>query len=374
MKVLMLGRIGLLKHGGGDKVQIQNTARELERLGVQVDIKTGLSVDMAPYDLVHVFQLDWTAETNLYARRVKQANKPLVLSPIHHSIKEVKLFDDTYVFDLRRLSRFLFKDQHNRDTFKNVYRALFNPQKLRPTLSSVFRGLENMHKETLTLADIVLVQTKLEARDLQDTYHVEFKWRLIPNGVGRVFLENRPTQNPFSFEDYILSVGRIEPRKNQLRIVEAVASLRKSWNKDLHLVFVGSKPKLKHFEYVWRFDRLLSENPWILYVPKVPYEEMPAYYQHARVSVSASWFESTGLTSLEASFCGTSVVASGERAREYLGDLAEYCYPNDVVSIAQAIRRAYERPSPQVPEKLRQEYTWENVAKKTLEVYEQILS
>ncbi len=370
----MLGRIGLLKHGGGDKVQIQNTAKELKKLGVQVDIKTGLDVDVSPYDLVHIFQLDWVAETNLYARKVKQANKPLVLSPIHHSVKEVKLFDDTYVFDFRRVSRFLFKNQHNRDTFKNVYRALFDPRKLRPAIFSVFRGLENMHKETLSSADIVLVQTKLEAKDLQDTYHVDFKWRLVPNGVGKVFLENRPTKNPIPFEDYILSVGRIEPRKNQLQIAEAVASLRQSWNKDLRLVFVGSKPRFKHFEYIWRFDQLLSKNPWVLYVPKVPYEKMPAYYQHARVSVSASWFESTGLTSLEALFCGTSVVASGDRAREYLGDFAEYCRPNDVASIAQATRRAYERPLPQIPEKLRREYTWENAAKKTLEVYRQILS
>ena len=48
MKVLMLGRIGLLEKGGGDKVQIEHTARELGKLGVSVDIKTDLSVDASP--------------------------------------------------------------------------------------------------------------------------------------------------------------------------------------------------------------------------------------------------------------------------------------------------------------------------------------
>ncbi|GIW69594.1 MAG: hypothetical protein KatS3mg101_0341 [Patescibacteria group bacterium] len=37
---------------------------------------------------------------------------------------------------------------------------------------------------------------------------------------------------------------------------------------------------------------------------------MPDYYRNAKVCVSASWFETTGLTSLEALFCGTNAVAA----------------------------------------------------------------
>mgnify|MGYP006288621869 CR=1 FL=1 len=225
MKVLMLGRIGLLDQGGGDKVQIENTASELRKMGVEVDIKCGLKTNLTPYDLVHVFQLDWTPETYLYAKKVKDEHKPLILSPIHHSVKEVAKFDIEYAFDLRRVSKWLFKKQHSRDTFKNVYRSLFNPKKAGPTWKSVLMGFKKMHKKTLALSEVVLVQTSLEARDLKETYDVDFKWEKIPNGVGKQFINPEGLENPFKnegFKDYILCVGRIEPRKNQLSIIEAV--------------------------------------------------------------------------------------------------------------------------------------------------------
>jgi len=122
-----------MEHGGGDKVQIENTARELRALGADVEIKTDEDFIPRNYDIIHLFQLDWTPETYLYAQKAHEAEKPIILSPIHHSIKEVKRFDDEYVFDFRRLSKILFSNQFHRDTFKNVYRSLTDPKKIKPT-------------------------------------------------------------------------------------------------------------------------------------------------------------------------------------------------------------------------------------------------
>jgi len=376
MKVLMVGRIGLMEVGGGDKVQIMNTAKELEKLGVEVDIRTSLDVDMVPYDLVHVFQLDWTPETYFYAKKAKKAKKPLILSPIHHSVEEVKKFEENYAFDLRRLSKFLFKEQHSRDTFKNVYRSFFNPAKAIPTIKSIFIGLKKMHQKTLSLSDVVLVQTDLEAWDLKKTYGVDFKWVKIPNGVGEQFLKQSGLENPFkkdNLENYILCVGRIEPRKNQLSIIAAVKLARKEIGKDLRLVFIGKKSNRRHLEYVSRFNKQLKESHWITHVEQVPYEQMPSYYHFAKAGVSASWFETTGLTSLEALFCGANAVAAGDRAKEYLGKNAFYCSPDDVNSIKEAIIKAYNANPPVIPEDMKRNYTWENAARKTLEVYKNSL-
>lgn len=373
MKVLMLGRIELFNSSGGDKVQIENTAKELRVLGVDVTVATGFSVDMRPYDLVHVFQLDWTPETYLYARKAKMAGKPLVLSPIHHSVSEVKKFDDIYPFDFRRISRLLFKEQHSRDTFKNVYRSLFDVRKLYPTLISVFMGLKKMHKKTLAMADVVLVQTDMEAKDLKDVYGVDFTWQRVPNGVGSHFINPAAYENTLGLIDYILVVGRIEPRKNQLNIIKAVALFREKHNLDVPLVFVGRKASLKHFEYVFRFDRVLAKNPWIHYIKETPYEFMPNFYHFAKIGVSASWFETTGLTSLEALFSGANAVASGAQARAYLGELASYCLPEDVYSIAAAIETAYFAPRPNINTAMLHTYTWENAARKTAKVYHKVL-
>ncbi len=373
MKVLMLGRIGLFRNGGGDRVQIENTAAELRKMGIEVDTKSGFDIDLNGYDLVHVFQLDWTPETYFYVRDIKEAGKPLVLSPIHHNVDEVKRFDDMYAFDFRRISRLLFKEQHKRDTFKNLYRCIFTPAKIEPTLKSVILGLKNMHSETLEMADIVLVQTELEAADLQKTYNANFNWIKITNGVGEQFLNPSKGDNPLDQENYILSVGRIEPRKDQLSLIKAVDLLRKKTGKDIRLVLIGKKPKNRHFEYICRFNRLLKKHAWVKHISKVPYDKMPRYYSHAKVGASVSWFESTGLTNLEALFCGANIVATGDRATEYLGDMAFYAEPGNIESISLALEKAYSAEPPQIPEKMYKDYTWTNTAERTLKLYRNIL-
>lgn len=371
MKVLMWGRSDL--GSGGDYIQIENTASELRKLGVEVDVSTSLETDLVSYDLIHVFQLDWTPESNLYARKAKKAGKALVLSPIHHSVKEVKRFDDDYAFGFRKLSAAIFKEQHNRDTLKNVFRSIFDPRKRTATLASISRGLKNMHKETLELSDKVLVQTELEAHDLEQTYGVKIDWTKIPNGVGQQFISSTHHKNPAGTEDYILCVGRIEARKNQLSVIQAVKEMLLEEEIDVQLVFVGKKSG-HHGSYVKLFEENLAANKWISYLPYTPYEDMPGLYQHAKVCVSASWFETTGLTLLEALFMNTNVVAAGNRAQEFLGNLASYCDPGDVTSIKKAISTEFSKPRPKVPEKLKEIYTWENAAKQTLKVYERLLS
>lgn len=374
MKVLMQGRSELIRSGGGDKIQVENTAKELRNLGISVDISTSDKTDLKPYDVVHVFQLDWTPETYFYALNAKKAGKPLVLSPIHHNLEEVKKFDDEYAFDFRRLSKVLFKNQHHRDTLKNVYRIFFNPDKLFPTVKSIFIGLENMHKNTLKLADVVLVQTNAEAMDLKSAYGVDFRWVKIPNGVSDVFIKGKNYVNKLEISDYILSVGRIEPRKNQLKIIEAVKQFRQKNKLDIKLVFVGAKRNNRHFEYLYKFNKELKASPWIIHINDVKYEDMPSIYHFAKITVSASWFETTGLTLLESLFSGTNAVAAGARAQEILGNYASYCLPDNVEGIKEAIEKEYFSERPLINSSMLLEYTWENAAKKTMEVYKSLVN
>ncbi|MFC1756058.1 glycosyltransferase, partial [Patescibacteria group bacterium] len=173
--------------------------------------------------------------------------------------------------------------------------------------------------------------------------------------------------------DYIFCVGRIEPRKNQLSVIKAVEKFRKESNEDAKLVFVGKKNALTHPEYTLRFNYMLKKHPWITYVERVPYKDMPSYYSHSKVCVSASWFETTGLTLLEVLFCGANAVASSPRAKEILGKYASYCKPWDIDSIKEAIGEQFYANRPKLDVDMRQEYTWENAAKKTYRVYEELL-
>ncbi len=374
MKVLMLGRIGLLEARGGDRIQVENTASELRKLGVEVDIRTDTAFKPWEYDLIHVFQLDWTPETYFYAKKAEKYKIPLVLSPIHHDIREVKKFDDEFVFDFRRISKALFRDQFKRDTFKNIYRCIFDWRMAKPTIYSVLHGFKNMQRETLKRADAVLVQTVKEAEDLKRTFEIDFEWYKVLNGVGKAFIDPKPFKNPFDFENYIMCVGRIEPRKNQLNVIKAVKKFREETESDVPLVLIGKASPYKHFEYNLLIDRLIKNNKWIHRIDNsINYTELPSYYHFAKVCVSASWFETTGLTSLEALYCGTNTVASGLRAKEYLGGYASFCQPDDIDSIKDAIKKEYEAPRPVLDEKIRKDYTWKNASEKTLEVYKKVI-
>lgn len=375
MKVLMLGRLDLMRIGGGDKIQITNTAAELRNLGIEVDIKDdAYDGDLSEYGLVHIFQLDWGPDAYFHAKNAKSQGKPVVLSPIHHLLSEVERFDKEYVFDYRRVARYACRSQFCRDTLKNFYRSLFNPKMFKPTLATIKMGLKKMHKEALQLADVVLVQTELEAKDLEDVYGVSFEWKRAVNGVGKQFIINSPAKNKLGFENYLISVGRIEARKNQLSIIKAVERLRKETGEDLKLVLVGKKAMVNHMEYTLKTFRAIKKNAeWITHIEQIPYEDMPIYYQHAKVGISASWFESTGLTLLEALFCGANVVAASEPTKEYLGGYASYCDPGDVDDIARSIKMEYYAPRPSVDLNLKAEYTWENAARETLAVYNELL-
>jgi glycosyltransferase involved in cell wall biosynthesis len=375
MKVAFCGRTDLFKYKGGDAVQMEQTARELEQLGVKVDILTTWDFDYSKYDLIHIFQLDWVSENYLYAINAKRAGKKIVLSPIHHNIKEVKAYDDNFTFGYRKLSGILLHNQFHRDTLKIFYRALKNPEKRIPAGYALAYGLKKLHTKALKLANKVLVQTQLEAQDLKETYKNDFEWIIVPNGVGEVFLQvSQETIKPIlDFSDYILCVGRIEARKNQLGVIEAVKTLRKETGQDFKLVFVGQL-SLSHKQYTSLFKHELSQNNWITHIEKLDYQDMPAIYKYAKVSVSASWFETTGLTSLESLYCGTNSVASGNRAKELLGNMVSYCEPGSVESIASAISTQLASPRPQISAEFKNQYTWKNAATKTLKVYQDLLN
>lgn len=363
MKILFCVRVDIFENVGGDKVQVEKTKQVLEELGHEITITNTPNVDYTLYDIVHVFQLDWAPESNIYVRRAKSANVPVVLSPIHHSVKDLKKYDDYFTFGLRKISGILFKDQFSRDTLKNVYRCFKNPKKIESTLLSIKYGLFNLHKNTLELSDLIIVQTWKEKSDLEETYSLDLslKTKLVPNGVSDDFINPAGESNLPKFENYIINVGRIEPRKNQLSIIDAMKVVRAS-GKDVSLILVGKRSS-NHKEYISLINREIKENDWISYFEYVPQSELASLYKNSSACISASWFETTGLTLLEALYSGTKIIASGEREREIFGDLAVYCTPDSIESIAYAIRASLEMQKPIVPQEFKNTYTWTNTGK-----------
>ena len=374
MKVLMQSRIDLFDRRGGDTVQIEKTAEELRKLGVEVDIDCLAKSDLANVDVVHLFNIDWPAQTFLQAKNAKVQKKPIVFSPIHHSYREIERYEKEARFGIRRLTNSILKTRESREKLKEVYRLLTDLKKLPSTLTEFRQGIMNEQRELLEMADLLLVQTDAEAEDLKtdfgfsDTDINGLAIDKIVNGVASGFA--KATQDWFvkeyGLKDFILSVGRIEPRKNQKAVIEAVEGYGA-------LVFVG-KISWRHPEYALRFLNLVRKHDWVRHIPQIPHEKIGSCFAASRVHVLASWFETTGLVNLEAALAGASVVSSSKRSREYLLGFAHYCDPGDVNSITEAIDRAWKSPpDPKLKEHILKNYTWKIVGRQTLETYQKVL-
>src|SRR4249920_235049 len=80
MKLLFIVRSTLFTARGGDTIQVEETARELRKTGVEVDIKrTNEKINYEGYDLLHFFNIIRPADILVHIQRSK---KPFIVSTI----------------------------------------------------------------------------------------------------------------------------------------------------------------------------------------------------------------------------------------------------------------------------------------------------
>lgn len=105
-------------------------------------------------------------------------------------------------------------------------------------------------------------------------------------------------------EDYLLNVAAMEPRKNQLLILKAMA-LGKI---DLPLVVAGRETA--YMKTLQQFAQQHSLEKQVIWLPDFPDEALPALYQSATVFVFPSLYEGFGIPIVEALVSGLPVIAA----------------------------------------------------------------
>jgi glycosyltransferase involved in cell wall biosynthesis len=200
----------------------------------------------------------------------------------------------------------------------------------------------------------VLTVSERTKRDLIELYDVPAEKIVVtPNGVDPAFTPGEGAR------DYVLSIGAIQSRKNQLAVLEAAGAA------GLPLVVAGpEKDAALSAELRRRGARVEGY---------VDGERLVELYRGAACLVQASRYEGFGLPVLEAMACATPVVAVPEPAlREVAGDAAVFV-PEE--RLAEGIRRAVEERGLLVAAGLERAraFSWRATAQRTLAVYREIL-
>jgi len=175
---------------------------------------------------------------------------------------------------------------------------------------------------------------------------------------------------------FFLYVGNAYPHKNLDRLVEAF-SLVVSKNPDVKLILVGKE------DYFYRrlkekvIGLKIEKN--ILFTGFVAENDLENYYKHALATIQPSLMEGFGLTGLEAMHANCLVLASDiPSLKEIYQDAALYFDPLAVESMHATIREVLEKKKFQsFIEKGRKrvaDFSWEKMAKQTMNIYESCFS
>ena len=224
-------------------------------------------------------------------------------------------------------------------------------------------------------ADKIIVPSEATKADLQELFKVaDSKIAVIPHGVDERFFGN-PNDKAQMSKPYILFVGTIEPRKNVQRLIEAYEGLPESIRSDYELKIVGGRG--------WGDEiKALNGGNGVQWVDYVPYEELPALYEHASLFVYPSLYEGFGLPVLEAMAAGTPAIVSTTIVGNFKIPMTndqpfETVDPYSVEAITEAMARVLtdEKLRGGMGEKgitLAKHFTWGETARKTVAAYESI--
>lgn len=153
----------------------------------------------------------------------------------------------------------------------------------------------------------LIVPTKKAYQLFKEKYNVERNIHIVPTGieVERFYKENSSIkdinalrkQYGLTKRDFcVIFVGRIAEEKNIPFLIDVMEILKKR-NIDLKLLIIGDGPDKE------KYEKLVQQQEYadnIIFTGKVPWDDMPIYYNMADAFITASTSETQGLTVIEA--------------------------------------------------------------------------
>jgi len=187
-------------------------------------------------------------------------------------------------------------------------------------------------------ADVIFVVSESTRRTLLEHFGTVRRVVVAPNGVDGRFLvagnaKDRAALGQLNLpESYLLMVGTIEPRKNHMRVIDALRSRQPG----VPLVIAGGRGW--EDEPIARSIHRATDEGLVHYLGFVDDALLPQLYANASGLIAASVEEGFDLPVVEGMAAGLPLLVSDIPVhREVAGDFASYCDPESVDSIGDGI-------------------------------------
>jgi glycosyltransferase involved in cell wall biosynthesis len=217
--------------------------------------------------------------------------------------------------------------------------------------------------------DEILSRYKVSPENITTIYNGADREQFYPGANGIQVIND----NKLKSGEYILTVGRLEPRKNHLSLINAYAKL----NTDIPLVIIGQR----HFGYQQIETRIseLGLSDRILILERVSEADLASFYRHAKFFVYPTWAEGFGMPVIEAMASGVPVITSNTTSLpEIAASAAILIAPQDISGLREAMSSLLSNDV--LRRELRslgliraESFKWDKSAESVKHVYESIL-
>lgn len=390
MKILLVSR-GVfpvpVKHGAGAEAHMYNLANEIANLGHEVHYVTNVSSDKGFHKNIVLHKIQSAkilANKSFYAWTFCHASGNIKSSKKALEVLKNESFSFDIIHNHGNLSTLLLS--HVKKGIPLIYTVHDAPpyscryDSLKETVirHMVFQCIDSGAWRN---ADhLITVSENLKGEILKKQIPEE-KISVIYNGVDSQFLgedsyrtSSNALQNKYGLANhYCLYVGRLAPRKGLDYLLHA---LKKTTN--IQCVIVGDGPQR---EYLLSLRENLGLRERVIFTGYVPKKDLRHLYATADFFVLPSLAEGLPLVILEALASGTPVIASNVAGNSEIvleGYNGLMVPPRDVEALSKSMRMLTndvglrEKMSENAKRTVGERFSWKNVAKEVLRVYEKV--
>lgn len=234
--------------------------------------------------------------------------------------------------------------------------------------------------------DRVITVSQSSAKDTSRFFKVlADKLRVVYNGIDtEIYSMNEEASQD---RDGLVMVANTDDRKKGvLYLLQALQMLRQDGIKltivddaERHSSYIEDVGPLP--SYGLKLVKKLNLDGMVHFTGRLTHKELAQHYSGAQIAVVPSLYEGFGIPAAEAMACGTPVIATtGGALPEVVGDAGILVPPRNADALATAIKQllndkqAQRQMSEAGRKRVREQFNWEQAARKTLDVYQEVLT